>query len=105
MPRKKTPSKAELDALIKTIRKEMQSHAVPPKRRTKLTTKMTENSFNKNLHGVPGGPMNSPVRILFAIRKMIDAEETGTIIAGPTILRRLQSSGQHCDTTKSNYLV
>lgn len=111
MSRKNTPSKAELAALVKILQREretireMQGHAVPPKKHTKLSSKVTPNSFNKSLRGVPGGPFNSSVAIIFGIRKMIDAEETGTVIAGPTIMARLKFSGRHCDTTKSNYLV
>lgn len=111
MPRKNTPSKAELEYLVQALRREretiqeMQSHAVPPKRHTKLSGKVSPNSFAKNLRGVPGGPLNSSVRLIFGTRKMIDAEETGTVIAGPTILGRLKYSSRNCDTTRSNYLV
>jgi len=94
-----------LDSLVKEIRREMESHFCPPKKHTKLSGKISPNSFNQNLKGVPGGPMNTRGRIIGAIMKMSEAEETGTLLASKTVLARLHLSGHHCDTTRSNYLV
>jgi hypothetical protein len=95
-------SKQKLDSLVNEIRREMQGHFVPPKRKTKLPGKVTPNSFNQNLRGVPG---NSRARGIVGIMLMADASETGTLLATEATKSRLKFSSQHCDTTRSNYLV
>lgn len=82
-------------SLVNQIRAEMGSHAVPPKRRTKVGYKANGNSFNRNLRGVPGG----------GIMKMADAAETGTVLANSSTLARLENSPRNCNTTKGNYIV
>lgn len=93
----------DLVANLRKVTSEMQTHSTPAKRRTKLTGKVTPNSFDACLKGVPGGGLD--LRWTSSLLRLADEEETGTKIATEATEQRLQRSAKNCDTTKSNYLV
>lgn len=91
------PSKAQLRRIIDELRAQMETHAVPAKRDTKKRVKASPNSFSENLqrNKVPSGIWLN----------MATVEHTGTVVAGPTIKKRLERSAQNCNTTKGNYII
>lgn len=93
----------QLDRRIKGILKSMTQSGIPSKRHTKLPGKVTPNSFNQNLKGVPGSGRFGWT--WSALQKMADHPETGTKLATPGQEERLTRSTENGYTTKGNYIV
>lgn len=91
----------DLDRRIRAALAIVKHNAIPPKRRTKLSGKVTPNSFNQNLKGVPGGGRFGWSWAV--LQKMADHPETGTRLA--TGKEKLDRSAENSFTTKGNYIV
>ena len=84
----------------KRLAAEARRHEVPSKAQVKRAAapKMTPNSFDLNLKGVPGS--NRPW--LHTV-KAVTAKHTGTQVANEATLGRLQHSSRTANTTQGNY--
>jgi hypothetical protein len=74
----------------------------PPKKQTKLPAKL-QNTFLKNLQGVPGGGYQ--VGSYRWYQRMVEAVETGCRVATAQQEQNLERSAQNCNTTRENYIV
>jgi len=76
---------------------------IPRKKDTKGSTEKLQNTFLKNLAGVPGGGYK--VGTYWWYQAMVEAETTGCRVATPEQEQKLERSAQNAYTTKGNYIV
>lgn len=73
---------------------------VPAKGRTKKKIKQ-QNTFQRNLQGVPGGSRGGFRLTYVVLQKMVEAEDTGTRLASDGEIVRLVRSASNAHTTRS----
>lgn len=92
---------SDLDKLLRELRKKQgglkSTGAVPYKKKSKPVGYKMQNTFEKNLRGVPGGSRSRTGSMI----RMIDAPNTGTKL-GPEI--GMLRSAHNANTTQGSYV-
>jgi hypothetical protein len=91
-----------LDKLLRqaTQRQSNKDQLVPPKKKSKPVGYKMQDTFAKNLQGLPGGTRLGSGSAI-AIRKMVDAPTTGAVVRKESI--GVLRSARNCNTTSGNY--